>query len=164
MSEECWISGKQGGQTLIRYCILQHLICVYTVYSGQSIPIHVQSTLLIPTLDTMTKFIIMTIWMSQNLSSRGDSKREIMQEHCIKTSSDICFGYLLELPHWGDSNKYPRHTLYEKIRTKQGLSYFSFCQLRILYNSKFILMAISLGTTAVVVMRVHCTWLIWYLY
>ena len=39
---------------------------------------------------------------------------------------------------------------------KQGLSYISFCPLRILYNSKFILMPKSLGTNAVVIMRVHC--------
>ena len=62
-----------------------------------------------------------------------------MQEYCIETSSNICFGYLLESPHGADSNKYPKHKFYEKIRIKQGLSYISFCPLRILYNSKFIL-------------------------
>ena len=45
---------------------------------------------------------------------------------------------------------------YEEIRIKQGFSYISFCLLRILYNSEFILMATSLGTNAVVVTRVHC--------
>ena len=60
--------------------------------------------------------------------SRGDSKWEIMQEYCIKISSNICFGYLLESPQWGDSNKYPKHNMfYEKIRIKQGISYISFC-------------------------------------
>ena len=44
----------------------------------------------------------------------------------------------------------------EETRIKQGLSYI-FCPFRILYNSKFILMAPSLGTNAVVVTRVHCT-------
>ena len=78
-----------------------------------------------------------------------------MQEYCIKTSSNICFGYLLESPHRGDSNKYPKHMFYEEIRIKQGLSYISFCPLRDLYNSKFILMATSLGTNAIVVTRVH---------
>ena len=39
---------------------------------------------------------------------------------------------------------------------KQCLSYLSFCPLGILYNSKLILMATSLGTIAVVVTRVHC--------
>ena len=62
-----------------------------------------------------------------------------------------CFEYLLESPHWGDSNKYPKPMFYEVIRIEQGLSYTSFCPLRILYNSKFILMAASLGTSAVVV-------------
>ena len=79
-----------------------------------------------------------------------------MQEYCSKPSSSICFGYLLELPYWGNSNKYPKHMYYEEIRIKQGLLYISFWPLRILYNSKFILMATSLGTNAVVVMRVHC--------
>ena len=46
--------------------------------------------------------------------------------------------------------------LYEEIRIKQGFSYILFCPLRILYNSKFIIMATFLGTNAVVVMRVHC--------
>ena len=79
-----------------------------------------------------------------------------MQKHCIKSSSNICFGYLLESPQRGDSNKYPKHMFYEKIRIKQGLSYISFCPLRILYNSKFIIMKTFLGTNAVVVKRVHC--------
>ena len=68
----------------------------------------------------MTKFVILTIWMSRNLRSRGDSYWEIMQEHCIRISSNICFGYLLELPHWGNSNKYPKYMFYEEVRIKQG--------------------------------------------
>ena len=117
-----------------------------------------QSTLFIPTLDTTTKFVIMIIRMSRNLRTRGDSFWEIMPEYCIKTSSHICFGYLLESPHWGNSNKYPKHMLYEEMRIKYGLPYISFCPLiRILYNSKFILMATSLGTNVVVVTRVHWT-------
>ena len=43
-----------------------------------------------------------------------------------------------------------------EIRIKQCLSYISFCSLRILYNSTFILMATSLGTNSVVVTRVQC--------
>ena len=45
---------------------------------------------------------------------------------------------------------------YEETRIKQGPSYVSVCPFRILYNSKFILMATSLGTNAVIVTRVHC--------
>ena len=59
----------------------------------------------------------------KNLRSKGESKREIMQENCIKTSSNICFGYLLESPHWCNSNKYPKHMFSEEIRIKQGLPY-----------------------------------------
>ena len=79
-----------------------------------------------------------------------------MQNHCIKSSSKICFGYLLELPQRGNSNKHPKHMFYEEIRIRQGLSYISFCPLRILYNSIFIIMATFLGTNTVVVMRLHC--------
>ena len=46
---------------------------------------------------------------------------------------------------------------YEEIRIKQCVSYISLCQLRILYNRKFILMATYLGTNAVIVTRDHCT-------
>ena len=65
------------------------------------------------------------------------------------------FGYLLESPQWGDSNKYPKHVFYEEIGTKQDFSYISICSLRILNNGKYILMAIPLGTNAVVVKRVY---------
>ena len=37
-----------------------------------------------------------------------------MQKHCIVSSSNICFGYLLELPQRGNSNKYPKHMFYEE--------------------------------------------------
>ena len=56
----------------------------------------------------------------------------------------------------GDSNKYPKHIFYEEIRVKQGLPYILFCPLRILCNSKFILMETSLETNAAILMRVHC--------
>ena len=80
----------------------------------------------------------------------------MQKKHCIKSASNICFGYLLESPQRGNSNKYPKHMFYEEIRIKQGLSYVSFYPLRILYNSKFIIMATFLGTNAVIVTRVHC--------
>ena len=44
---------------------------------------------------------------------------------------------------------------HEEIRTKQDLSYISICSLSILYNSKFILMAISSETNTVVVTSVR---------
>ena len=42
----------------------------------------------------------------------------------LKSSSNICFGYLLESPQRGDSNKYPKHMFYEELRLKQG--FFSY--------------------------------------
>ena len=79
-----------------------------------------------------------------------------MQDYCIKTSSKICFGYLLESPHSGDSNKNPKHMFCEEIRIKQCLSYISFCPLKSLYNSKFILIATLSAINAAVVTRAHC--------
>ena len=66
---------------------------------------------------------------------------------------DICGNHLIEAILTNIQNI----MFYEEIRIKQGLSYISFCPLRILYNSKFILMETSLETNAVVVTRVHCT-------
>ena len=67
----------------------------------------------------------------------------------VNTLKNICFRYLLELPQWSNSNKYPKHMFCEEIRTKQDLSYVSVFSLCVLYNSKFILMAMSFGTNAV---------------
>ena len=101
---------------------------IRAVWSGHSLSAYwingyyrLQSTLFIQTFDTTTKFVIMTIWMSRHIRSVGDGEGEIMQKHCIKSSSNICFGYLLESPQRGDSNKYPKHMFYEEIRIKQGL-------------------------------------------
>ena len=71
-----------------------------------------------------------------------------MQKHYYSILQATCFGYLLESPHRGDSHKYPKHMFYEEIRIKYCICCISFCSLRILYNSKFILTAISLGTNA----------------
>ena len=70
-------------------------------------------------------------------------------------SRNICLVYLLESPHWVDSNKYPKHMFYKEIRKYKGLSCISFCSLRSLYSSKFVLMT-SFGTNAGVATRVHC--------
>ena len=73
-----------------------------------------------------------------------------MQKHCIKASSNICFGYMFY------EEIRIKHMFYEEIRIKQGLSYILFCPLRILYNSKFIIIATFLGTNTVAVTRVYC--------
>ena len=62
----------------------------------------------------------------------------------------------VELPQRGNSNKYPKHMFYEEIRIKQGLFFIYHSVLKFLYNGKFIIMATSLGTNAVVVTRVRC--------
>ena len=45
-----------------------------------------QTTLFIPTLDTTTRFVIITIWLPQNLRLRGNNYRylQIMQKYCIE--------------------------------------------------------------------------------
>ena len=77
----------------------------------------VQSTLIIPTLDVATKFVIMTIWLSRKPSlKRWQLIRNYAVALLFNTSINICFGYLLESPHRGDSNKYPKHMVYTKIK------------------------------------------------
>ena len=109
-----------------------------------------QSNLFIPTLVTTTKFVILTIWLVRKPSLK---KWHLIRNYAgtllFNTSSNIYFGYLLESPHRGDSNKYPKHTFYEEIRIKHGMCCISFCSLRILYKSNFILMTISLVANAV---------------
>ena len=46
-------------------------------------PHWIQATLFIPTLDTTTKFVIMTIWLSRNLRLKGNNKSQTMEEYCI---------------------------------------------------------------------------------
>ena len=117
-----------------------------------------QSSFIMPTRDTTTKFLILTIWLLwRNFSlKRWQLIRNYEWTLLLNTSSKLYFGYLLESPHRGDSNKYSKHTFCEEIRIKHGICCISFFSLWILYNSKFVLMAISLGTNAVAVERVHC--------
>ena len=133
------------------FCASGRLCFAIVLFSG----LHIQRTLFIPTLGTTTKFVIMTIWLSRNLRLRRNNLSQIMQEYCIWYLH--IFWIFVRIAQWGDSNKYPKHMYCEKIRINHGLYYISFRPLRILYKSKFIIMAISLGTNAVVVARVHCT-------
>ena len=48
---------------------------------------------------------------------------ELCKNVALKLQAKHCFGYLLELHHLGDSNKYPKHMFYGEIRIKQDLSY-----------------------------------------
>ena len=61
-----------------------------------------------------------------------------------------CFGYLLELPRRGDSNKYPKYMLFEEIRIKRDFSYILFIKDSL--QEQFIFATFS-GTN--VVMRVR---------
>ena len=114
----------------------------------------IQTTLFIPTVDKTTKFVIMTI--SQNLRLRGNNSHKLCKTTVIHTIKKYMFWIFSEMPQYGESNKYPKQKFFEEIRTKQDLSYKSICSICILYDSKFILMAMSLGTNAVIVTRVHC--------
>ena len=102
------------------------------------------------------------ILYTDNLTSTETLSQELTvnQKLCwniiIQYFKQHMFGYLLESPHRGDSNKYPKHTFYEEIIIKHSICCISFYSLRILNNSKFILKAIYLGTNVVVVTMVHC--------
>ena len=51
---------------------------------------------------------------NENAFSKGD--RNYTVALLFNTSSNICFGYLLESPHRGDSYKYPKHMVYKEIK------------------------------------------------
>ena len=99
---------------------------------------------------------------TDNLTSTEPLSQEVTVNHKLSRSIIIqyfkqqMFWIFVRIAHRGDSNKYPKQTFYREIRIKYGVCCISFCSLRILYNSKFILMATSFGTNAVVVTRVHC--------
>ena len=61
------------------------------------------------------------------------------------TPRNICCGCLLELPHWGDSNKYPQHMFLGVIKKKQAFYLLPIILLYdgILYDAKFFLKAKS---------------------
>ena len=83
-----------------------------------------------------------------------------------KLCKNIVFNTLKKHMFWifvriASKRQYPKHLFYEEIRTKQDLSCILICSLRILNNNKFILVATSLGTNAVVLTRVHCISFTW---
>ena len=104
--------------------------------------------LYILTFDTTTQFVKITIWMSRNLCSRGESSWKLCKNIALKRQAT----YVLAI--WGDSNKYP-NIWGNKTKTRSFLHVFLSVMdsLRILYKSKFSLMATSLATNAVVVTR-----------
>ena len=144
------ISKSTSPFTDCTYCIKDAYLIVIMIR------VIVQTTLFIKSLDTMTKFFIMVICLPRNLHSKGEVNHKWCKSVAFNTSTSICFGYLLELPQWGDSNNIQNICSTRKIRIKQCLSYIWFCSLRFHYNSNFILLATSLETNAIVVTRVHC--------
>ena len=105
-----------------------------------------------PALDTTIKFVILRFDCHKNFRLRGNNWSQIMPEYCNKYFKETySFESLLESPQWGDSNIYPKHIINKEIKTKQDISYILICSLSILYNSKFILIAMSSETNAVVV-------------
>ena len=69
-----------------------------------------------------------------------------MQEYCIIKFKQLMFWIFVRIAFFeAILTNIQNIVFYEEIKTKHDLSYISFCTLRILYNSKFILMATSLG-------------------
>ena len=110
------------------------------------------------TFDITTKFDTTTIWMERFLSSRWGRWLEIFKNIVFNTPRNTCCGYLLELPPWGDSNKYPPNMFLGVIKGKKSfLSFIVLVHVGILYSDKFFLTADSWKTNAVVVTKVLCT-------
>ena len=135
---------------MIRHSFTMDLLRMYFTIPALTC-IFIQTTLFVSTIHPTIKFAIMTIWLSRNIRLLTNYARILHLILC----RNMCFGNLLELPQWGDSNKY-QNMFCAEIR-KQDFSYILMFPLSILYNSKFTLMAKSLGTNAVVVTRVRCS-------
>ena len=86
-------------------------------------------------LSTNTRYTDKICYYDNLNVTKPSLKRWRLMRNYAKTSN-ICFGYLIEAILTNIQNMF-----YEEIRIKQGLSYILFCPLRILYNSKFIIMA-----------------------
>ena len=67
----------------------------------------------------IAKFVITSIWSRQK---SVDCVYFHRQSHVI-LQENICFGYLLESPHRGDSNKYTKRMVYKKKYLKYRLLY-----------------------------------------
>ena len=87
--------------------------------------------------------------------------RMICKKLCfiLLSSQNICFGYLLELPQLGNSNKYPKHILLEVLMQysyiiSHELSPFQrrFCCIQIVIITKFVVVS-SVG-----IKRVDCNY------
>ena len=61
---------KTMGREALSIIIISNVHMFFITYTHSFT--YVQTTLIIPTLDTTTKFVIMTIWLSQNLRLRGN--------------------------------------------------------------------------------------------
>ena len=91
----------------------------YVLYHTCLTCIFIQSTIFIPTIDTTTKFAIMTFWPSRNIRLLKNYARIL---HLILWRN-MCFTNLFESPlwcdsessQWGDSNKY-QNMFCEEIR------------------------------------------------
>ena len=77
------------------------------------------------------------------------------QSHVI-LEENIRFGYLLESPRQGHSNKYTKSMICKKLFKRIRYSCVRGVNIKFLYNSKFDFTAKSLVTNAVVIMRVLC--------
>ena len=69
---------------------------------------------------------------------------------------NIRFGYLLESPHRGDSNKCTKRMIYKRTVQNVHYSCFRLVHIKFHYNSKFDFTAKSLVTNTVVKTRVLC--------
>ena len=67
-------SSVQNMNTCLFKCAVEYVsyLIILVIYWLPFVIAHIL-TLFIPTLDTTTKFVIMTIWLSQNLRLRGDN-------------------------------------------------------------------------------------------
>ena len=142
------ISKSTSPFTDCTYCIKDAYLIVIMIR------VIVQTTLFIKSLDTMTKFFIMVICLPRYLHSKGEVNHKLCKSVAFDTSTSICFGYLLELPQWGDSYKYPKHMFYEENKNKTMPFLHMILRIKVSLQQQIHFTRNIFGN--IVVRRVHC--------
>ena len=90
------------------FCLFFLLVSLVGYVLCVALPRHLLYSQL-STLDTMTKFVILTIWLARESSfKRWQLIRNYAGTVLFNTSSDICFGYFKQQMHWIFVRESPR--------------------------------------------------------
>ena len=100
-----WEKGTHGHSDCSSHCPFKKSAVCCRIYSEPSVQRHH----LFPKMLPLKWFL----YCKKSLMDRMICKKGLVL--FLFPYRTLCFGYLLESPHWGDSNKYPKHMLLEVL-------------------------------------------------